>query len=143
MFVSDDITHKFLDKSKGVSRYTATQSSSTRSNAVLDNTPSHTQQSSSNKENIHYSKYTNRSPKKVIWSEFEAEKAKSKEASNEAEMTISFNRTTLTSQDEDSLLTEDEMSVNMIDKSKAKLISHILNPGKKQKKKMKPAVAQV
>jgi len=99
----------------------------------------HPQQSSSNKENIQYSKYTNRSPKKVIWSEFEAEKAKSKETSNETEMVVSQSRTV---QDEDSLLTEDEMSVNIIDKNKAKLISHVLNPGKKQKKIMKGSANQ-
>ena len=33
--------------------------------------------------------------------------------------------------DTDSTLTEDEMSVNMINKNKAKLLSHVLNPSKK------------
>ena len=39
--------------------------------------------------------------------------------------------TTFVSNDTDSTLTEDEMSVNMIKRNKAKLLSHVLNPSKK------------
>ena len=38
---------------------------------------------------------------------------------------------TFVSHDTDSTLTEDEMSVNMINRNKAKLLSHVLNPSKK------------
>ena len=39
--------------------------------------------------------------------------------------------TNLVSHDTDSTLTEDEMSVNIINRNKAKLLSHVLNPNKK------------
>ena len=44
-------------------------------------------------------------------------------------------------EDTDNLLTEDEMSVNTINKNKAKLFSHILNP--KSKTKSKEALAKI
>ena len=103
LFFSDEITNKFLDKEKDPLSYRRQPIVS-----VEKDVEEMTELSlSPHKQNVSHNK--------------ENIQRTSKRKASKATF----------SNDTDSTLTEDEMSVNIINRNKAKLLSHVLNPNKK------------
>ena len=125
---SDEITNKFLDKEKDPLSYRPQPIVSAEKDVAetseLSLSP-HKQNVTHNKENIVVERTSSKRRHGSASS-----KRKSKR-SNVEESRKSKTSSTFLSNDTDSTLTEDEMSVNIINRNKAKLLSHVLNPSKK------------
>lgn len=119
IYLSDEITNKFLDKEKDPLSYRRHPIVSV-DKAVAETTEvslsPQKQRVSHNKENI--------------------ERASKRRPTRTA-------LPSLVSHDTDSTLTEDEMSVNIINRNKAKLLSHVLNPNKKLRYFLLPIILMI
>lgn len=125
---TDEITAKFLDKEKDPLSYKPQPivTPSVEENAETEMTMGHRHHHHHREHHHHYSRTTDDDDDEFSFKSSHQKSRKRRMPSSKPTI----------DDDTDLQLTEDEMSVNSINRNKAKLLSHVLNPNKKSKQQL-------